>query len=305
MLNDAELQKIENAAVEMARHAGSILLEYFKGPLKVDYKSANNRNPVTDADRAADEYLRSEIAKRFPSHSIVTEETAPDEQKDAGVVWVVDPLDGTSNFLNGVPLFGVLIAVLEQGKPVAAAIFLPDIQKPDGRVLHARRGGGAYDEDVRLTNADGLDGKRSISAWPSYFLRMYTYHKKLRRRLGDVRAFGSAGYELALCSRGVLDYVMYNGLWAWDLAAGLLLVTEAGGVALRYNAQTRSWLPFTRFSVEGSDEPPTLAELNVWRGTVALGRREQVSSITSGLTVPRYTWRRLKQRASALIARRR
>ncbi|MDA1036574.1 MAG: hypothetical protein O3B65_06815, partial [Chloroflexi bacterium] len=60
MLNDNELQEIEIAAVEMARHAGSILLEYFKGPLKINYKSANNRNPVTDADHASDEYLRTE-----------------------------------------------------------------------------------------------------------------------------------------------------------------------------------------------------------------------------------------------------
>lgn len=304
LLNDDELQEIETAAVEMARHAGGILLEYFKGPLKIDYKSANNRNPVTDADHASDEYLRTEIAKRFPTHGIVTEETDPDEQKDASVVWVIDPLDGTSNFLNGLPLFGVLIAVLEDGKPVVSAIFLPDIHKPDGRVLHARRGGGAFDEDIPLTNANELNGKRSMSAWPSYFLRMYTYKKMLRRRLGDVRALGSAGYELAQCSRGVLDYVMYNGLWSWDLAAGLLLITEAGGTALRYNSKTRTWGPFDRFSVEGSNAAPTLAELNVWRGTVALGRLESVGFITSGVTVPRYTWRRFKQRVTTLATRR-
>jgi myo-inositol-1(or 4)-monophosphatase len=304
LLNDDELQEIETAAVEIARHAGGILLEYFSGPLKIDYKSADNRNPVTDADHASDEYLRTEIAKRFPTHGIVTEETDPDEQNTADVAWVVDPLDGTSNFLNGLPLFGVLIAVLEQGRPVVSAIFLPDIHKPDGRVLHARRGGGAFDEDIPLSNAGELGGKRSMSAWPSYFLRMYTYKKTLRRRLGDVRSLGSAGYELAQCSRGVLDYVMYNGLWSWDLAAGLLLITEAGGTAFRYNTKTKKWSPFDRFSIEGSDAPPTLAELNVWRGTVALGRRESVALITSGITVPSYTWRRFKQRMTTIVNRR-
>jgi hypothetical protein len=97
---------------------------------------------------------------------------------------------------------------------------------------------------------------------------------------------------------------MYNGLWSWDLAAGLLLVTEAGGTALRYNTKTKEWAAFDRFSIEGSDSPPTLAELNVWRGTVALGRREPVALITSGVTVPSYRWRRFKQRMTTIVNRR-
>lgn len=304
MLNDDDLKYIESAAVEMARHAGGILLEYFKGPLQIDYKSPNNRDPVTDADHASDEYLRKEISARFPSHGIVTEEATSAEQTVTNIVWVIDPLDGTSNFLNGLPLFGVLIAVLEDGQPVVSAIFLPDIHKPEGRVLHARRGGGAFDEDIPLGNTDNPKGERSMSAWPSYFLRMYTYKKVLRRRLGDVRSLGSAGYELAQCSRGILDYVMYNGLWSWDLAAGLLLVTESGGVAFRYNNKTKTWNAFDRFSIEGSDVPPTPAELKAWRGTVALGRRTSVEFITAGVTIPRYTWRRFKQRFTTLVNRR-
>jgi myo-inositol-1(or 4)-monophosphatase len=303
LLTEPELIEIENNAVELARGAGAILLKYFEGPLKVDYKSANNRNPVTDADHASDAYLHAEIAKRFPSHGIVSEETDPADDSATDIVWVIDPLDGTSNFLNGLPLFGVLIAVLEQGVPVVGAIFIPDIYSPEGRVLHARKGGGAFDEDTPLNISHELDGKRRMSTWPSYFLRMFTFDKSLRRRIGDARALGSAGYELAQAARGVLDFVVYNGLWAWDISAGLLLIQEAGGIALQYDKATKQWSPFQRISPEGTDRPPTRGEINNWHGTLVLGRDGAVKFISAGIGLPAFRWRRFKARASKLFKR--
>ncbi|MEK9660027.1 MAG: inositol monophosphatase family protein, partial [Chloroflexota bacterium] len=134
-LTDAQLTEMEQAAVELARAAGRILLGYFSGPLQVDFKSENNRNPVTDADHAADAYLRDELARRFPEHGVLTEEATDAPDTASEVMWVIDPLDGTSNFLNGLPVFGVLIAALERGVPVVAAIFLPSIADPEGVVL--------------------------------------------------------------------------------------------------------------------------------------------------------------------------
>lgn len=303
MLSETELIEIENAAVELARGAGEILLKYFEGPLTIDYKSANNRNPVTDADHASDDYLHSEIAKRFPAHGIVSEETDPADESATDIVWVIDPLDGTSNFLNGLPMFGALIAVLEHGRPVVGAIWIPDISTPLGRVLHARAGGGAFDEDTQLHIAHELGGKRPMSTWPSYFLRMFTFDKSLRRRLGDVRALGSAGFELAQAARGVLDYVVYNGLWAWDISAGLLLIQEAGGVALQYDKSSKRWSPFQRISPDGSNRPPTRGEVNNWHGTLVLGRRSAVEFIAAGIGIPAFRWRRFKAMASKLTKR--
>ena len=303
MLSETKLIEIENTAIELAREAGALLLKYFAGPLKIDYKSANNRNPVTDADHAADAYLREEIAKRYPSHGIVTEETDPDDESATDIVWVIDPLDGTSNFLNGLPIFGVLIAVLEQGKPVVGAIFIPDIYNPLGRVLHAHAGGGAFDEDMPLRITHEPDGKRRMSTWPSYFLRMFTFDKSLRRRIGDARALGSAGYELAQAARGVLDFVVYNGLWAWDISAGLLLIQEAGGIALQYHKDTKQWRPFERISPDSSNRPPTRGEINNWHGTLVLGRRGAVEFISAGIGLPSFRWRRFKSRAARLVKR--
>ena len=303
MLSETELIEIENAAVELARGAGTILLKYFEGPLKVDYKSANNRNPVTDADHASDAYLHAEIAKRFPTHGIVSEEADPADESATDIVWVIDPLDGTSNFLNGLPMFGALLAVLEQGKPVVGAIFIPDIYNPLGRVLHAHAGGGAFDDDKPLRIDDEPDGKRLMSTWPSYFLRMFTFNKRLHRRLGDARALGSAGFELAQAARGVLDYVVYNGLWAWDISAGLLLIQEAGGIALQYEKATKQWQPFERISPEGTNRPPTRGEVNNWHGTLVLGRRGAVEYIAAGVGLPRFRWRRFKGRVNQLVKR--
>jgi myo-inositol-1(or 4)-monophosphatase len=303
LLSETELIELEAAAVEIARGAGAILLAYFEGPLKVDYKSANNRNPVTDADHAADAYLNAEIINRFPRHGIVSEESDPADESETDIVWVIDPLDGTSNFLNGIPLFGVLIAVLEQGKPVVGAIWIPDIFNPLGRVLHAHAGGGAFDEEDPLHLALQLDGKRRMSTWPSYFLRMFTFDKSLNRKLGDVRALGSAGFELAQAARGVLDYVVYNGLWAWDLSAGLLLIQEAGGIAFQFDKPTKTWSPFQRISPDSSNRFPTRGEINNWHGTLVLGRRDSVEFISAGIGLPAFRWRRLKNRVKKLAKR--
>ena len=125
MLDDTQLQDIECQASEIVRSASEIILRYFDQPLNINYKSVNSRNPVTDADNAADEFLRTEIARRFPDHAIVTEETESESDEARDITWVVDPLDGTTNFLHGLPMFAVMVAVLERGEPVVGAIYIP------------------------------------------------------------------------------------------------------------------------------------------------------------------------------------
>ena len=218
MLDDTQLQDIERQASEVVRSASEIILRYFDQPLNINYKSVNSRNPVTDADNAADEFLRTEIARRFPDHAIVTEETESESDEARDITWVVDPLDGTTNFLHGLPMFAVMVAVLERGEPVVGAIYIPRIGVP-GYVLHARRGGGAFADDIPLSVA-ASDPPRRMASVPGYFLRMFAQRRSMRRRLGDLRTTGSAGYELAMTARGVFDYAVFNGPWVWDLAAG-------------------------------------------------------------------------------------
>ncbi len=301
MLDDAQLQDLEEQAADLVRGAGALLLGYFDRPLTVDYKSANNRNPVTEADHAADEFLRAGIARRFPKHGVVTEETEPDTDDACDITWVVDPLDGTTNFLHGLPVFASMAAVLEQGRPVAAAIYTPRIGSAEGRVLHGRRGGGVS-EDGNLVRIESVDPPRRMASVPGYFLRMFSQHQRLRRRLGDLRTTGSAGFEQAMAVRGVFDYVVFNGPLVWDLAAGALLVQEAGGAALLRDPRSKRWAPFDTFSPDPSRSPRP-SELRRWRGAMAIGKPPVVEQITSGIKPRSYPMRALQRRIGGLLGR--
>ncbi len=301
MLDDAQLQDLERQAADLIRGAGALLLDYFDRPLAVDYKSANNRNPVTEADQAADEFLRARIAERFPEHGVVTEETESDSDEAREITWVVDPLDGTTNFLHGLPVFAAMVAALEQGRPVAAAIYIPRIGSAEGRVLHGRSGGGAY-EDGRPIVLEGLDPPRRMASAPGYFLRMFRQGRHLRRRLGDLRSTGSAGFEQAMAVRGVFDYVVFNGPMVWDLAAGALLVREAGGAVYLWDPRTKQWGPFDTFSPD-PHRSPRPSELRGWRGAMVLGKPPVVEHITSGITPRTYPMRALQRRVGQLLGR--
>lgn len=302
MLDDAQLREMEEHACDLVRGAGAILLRYFDQPLSIDYKSANNRNPVTDADHAADEYLRAELSRSFPEHGIVTEETESETDDPKEITWVVDPLDGTTNFLHGLPMFACMVCALERGAPVAGAIYIPHIGGSDGRVIHARLGGGAFQDDVPLS-IETADPPRRMASVPGYFLRMFTPRKNMRRRLGDLRNTGSAGYEMAMTAQGVFDYTVFSGPYVWDLATGNLAVREAGGAVMLRNPRTKEWKPFESFA-SSPGVSPRPSELRRWRGSLVLGRRETVEIITSGVSQKTYPIRQLRQRVARAFGKR-
>jgi len=301
-LNDQELQEIETAAVELARNAGKILMGYLSKPLSVTYKSPNRRNPVTDADKASDDYIRSEIQQRFPDHSVLSEEAEHGDDLRSPVTWVVDPLDGTNNFLNGLPVFGVSIAVLEGDRPVVGALFIPSITSTEGTAFHARKGGGAKCDGKPIVMAKGPPPSHSLlSAMPSYFLRMFTFTDSLRSNLGEVRSTGSVVYELAMVVRGTFNYVVFSGPRVWDLAAGLLVVKEAGGSVLVRQTKPKGWEEFERLKLQKAQELPTHGELKAWHATVVLGNQEAAAFVSQGLGQRRYRFRRLWRRAKSRL----
>ena len=151
-LDDALLAKIEAHATDMARGAGAILNSYFGKSLNVQYKDENKRDPVTNADVEAQEFLIQAIADRFPDHSILGEEDqVQDDSPARDFVWVLDPLDGTKNFMAGLPVYASSIGVMHLGVPIAGAVFVPWPRDGGGVVLHARRGGGSFMEQEPIT----------------------------------------------------------------------------------------------------------------------------------------------------------
>jgi myo-inositol-1(or 4)-monophosphatase len=242
----------------------------------VSYKLENRRSPVTEADHASDAYLQQEIKRQFPSHGIISEETEDEggTPQDAEVIWIIDPLDGTSNFMNGLPVFGVSIGVVERGKPVAAAIFLPSVTSLEGNVYHARAGGGAFCDDRPLTLTDGpLPTNSLLVAMPSFFLRMFKFQEPIRRHIGEVRSTGSIAHDMAQIADGVFQYAVQSRPWIWDVAAGVLLVREAGGEVMELRAQPKRWQPFENFDNSQDGVMPTAQSLRKWREVIIPGNR--------------------------------
>ncbi|MBI4197528.1 MAG: inositol monophosphatase [Chloroflexi bacterium] len=294
------LASIEAHAADLAARAGNLLLSYFPRPLEVAYKSKDHANPVTEADRASEKLLVEGIGERFPSHAILSEE-APDTPTATGeFLWVLDPLDGTTNFLNRFPFWGVSIAVLHQGVPVAAALFIPALATQGSQVLRARAGAGAYlgDAPVRLP-AEAAPSDRRLSAMPAYFWGQFRVRRELRRQIGELRTTGSIACELALVSTGALQFAAFTSPKIWDVAAGVLILQEAGGQTL-VRSERRQWKPFTSFQEPGAGLP-LKGDIREWGASLLVGSPATVGLVSQGLR-PRRGLRRWLRR---LIGRRR
>ena len=288
--------EMESVAVEMAREAGRMLQARFRGQLEVEYKDDKKQDPVTSADKECQAYLIDTISSRFPDHGVIGEEGGDDvDAADAtapDTLWILDPLDGTTNFLNGLPLYGVSIGVLQRGTPLVAAIFIPWPGEAEGLVLHARRGAGAWlnEERLALPRSEGPEAVRLI-ALPGSFGAMFRVRKEMAGRLGQPRMTGSIVYELALTACGAFQYVVFGGPKIWDVAAGALLIVEAGGAVLVRRRASRRWEPMESLGPSWDGDPPSLKEVRGWTAPMIAGNSGVAPLIASGLRRRRSSFR--------------
>ena len=295
--DDALLAEIERRAADMARGAGEILSGYFgqaRSLLEVSYKDKNERDPVSKADTESQEFLRQAISNHFPDHTILGEEDADEEQATPAndFVWILDPLDGTKNFLGGLPLYACSIGVLHRGVPLVGALFVPWPGEDGGTVLHARKGGGAFAGQERIAVFDSdQPGPNMLVTLPGSFRGSYRFDKAMRGKVGEVRTLGSIAYELALTARGVLQYSVITGSHLWDVAGGVVLVTEAGGLAMRGRQRRGPGSFFRPVSWESAKTlvrswrsgETTTADLRRWSGRLVLGSPRIVQYVTSSM----------------------
>jgi myo-inositol-1(or 4)-monophosphatase len=216
-------------AVEAARRAGAFLLERRGAAVRVSIKSSPI-NLVTDIDRGAEALVVETIHRHFPDHSILAEEGGA-LARSPSHRWVVDPLDGTTNFVHGLPLFAVSVALEVDGRAVVGVIFDPN----RGECFTAERGRGARvnGAPLRVSSTATLDESLLATGFP-YDMRATAdnnlgEHAALTRRSRIVRQLGSAALSLAAVAAGRLDGFWELVLGPWDVAAGALLVEEAGG----------------------------------------------------------------------------
>lgn len=229
--------EIAATAEAVARQAGAILVERFTGARVVDARFKSPRNVVTQADLDSETLLRNAISKIFPDHAIVGEEYAAragsGSPSSMGVCWYIDPLDGTTNFANGIPHWAVSIGALDDAGPLAAAVFDP----LRNEMFTAARGCGAYRNGERIRVAEVTKLEDALIATGFAAMRGHEPdHACLDRfremivRVKGVRRLGSAALDLSYVATGRFDAFYEEGLSGWDTAAGALLVTEAGGV---------------------------------------------------------------------------
>jgi myo-inositol-1(or 4)-monophosphatase len=218
---------ILQTAIEAALRAGRTILERYPGERKLTVKGY--RDLVTDADMAAEEVIIDLIRARFPDHAILSEEAGGDEIS-SDYTWVIDPLDGTANYTHHHPVFAVCIGVPQDGNPLMGVIHDP----LRNHTFAAHRGGGARLNDVpihvsRVANLGdamvGLDWGHANGVRKT----ILAYLHQLALRCGTLRVLGSAALALAYVATGWLDTYFSVGLKPWDTAAGILMVSEAGG----------------------------------------------------------------------------
>lgn len=220
-----------NVAVMAARRAGDTLIRKMSnlGKLKIEQKGHNDF--VSDADYAAEKAVIDVIHKHYPDHAILAEESGA--QGDSDHLWIIDPLDGTTNYLHAFPVFAVSIAVQVSGRMEHAVVYDPLRQE----LFTASRGQGAQLDGHRIRVSGQLQLERALigTGFPfrqaaSDFTPYMNMLRDVIKNTAGVRRPGSAALDLCYVAAGRLDAFWETGLGPWDIAAGSLIIREAGGI---------------------------------------------------------------------------
>jgi len=219
-----------NTAVKAARRAGSVIVRHLDRLDRIDIEKKGHNDYVSEVDRKAETEILGVIQTAYPDHAIIAEESG--KQQGARYEWIIDPLDGTTNFLHGYPQFAVSIAVREAGRIIHGVIFDP----LRNELFTSSRGGGARlnDRRIRISNCPNLEYALLGTGFPFRdMLYLDTWLGSFRELLiqtSGVRRAGSAALDLAHLACGRFDGFWEFGLSIWDIAAGSLLIEEAGGM---------------------------------------------------------------------------
>lgn len=227
-----------NDLVKLAERAALRAADYLRTavrPAVHTWAEKSQHDFVTEVDRAAEAMIAEVILRDAPESVIVGEELSPERLVRGELVWIVDPLDGTTNFLHGYPQYAVSIGCIADGKLVAGAIH--DVCR--NRTYTATRGGGAFEEDTRLSVSAVSEPRHALIGTGFPFKALNALHVYLAQfaavtgAASGLRRAGSASLDLADLAAGRLDGFWELQLASWDIAAGALLIREAGGIVTR------------------------------------------------------------------------
>ena len=218
-----------NVAVRAARAAGNVILRYMNRIDGLNVVEKQRMDFASEVDRMAEAEIIKELRRAYPTHAILAEESGSIGK--GPLVWVIDPLDGTHNYLRSIPHFSVSIALLDRGEPVYGVVFDPLRDE----LFTASKGDGAYlnDRRLRVGKRENLGGAMIATGFPFRQREHLTPQLDITRAMlgqaEDIRRSGSAALDLAYVAAARYDGYFEIGLKPWDMAAGVLLVREAGG----------------------------------------------------------------------------
>ena len=216
------------------------LMRFFNGTFTISNKEGIN-NLVTEADHASDKAIQDVIKKEFPDHGIISEETA-EVISESEYKWIIDPIDGTINFANGIPICCVSIGLEHNGKMLMGAVYNPILKE----FFFAEKGKGATlnGKKISVSNKDDVLRSCLVTGFPYTYLDqpngpLQAFERLIRRGI-PVRRLGSAAIDLCWVAAGRFDGFYEHQLNAWDSAAGFIIVEEAGGKVTDLNGDTYS-----------------------------------------------------------------
>ncbi|MFV0276171.1 MAG: inositol monophosphatase family protein [Parahaliea sp.] len=237
------MEPMVNIALRAARKAGEQIVRASDDLDRIEVLAKGRNDFVSEVDRAAEREIAYHLRKAYPDHAILGEESGLQGDEDADYRWVIDPLDGTTNFLRGIPHYGISIACLYKGK-VEHAVVLDPVRREE---FTASRGRGAAlnGRRIRVSNRSSLDGALLGTGIPfrnhcDDILAPYSKSVEvLAGQCAGIRRAGAASLDLAYVAAGRFDAFWEKGLSIWDIAAGALLVREAGGLVADFSGADR------------------------------------------------------------------
>ncbi len=264
------LRDMERLAIELAGVAGAEISRALGSMLAVKYKTGTEedawRDPVSEVDDKVERLIRMRVGESYPSHDIVGEEMDERPAPDGDFIWVIDPIDGTSNFVNGFPLFSASIGILYKGLPVVGALWCPVSHALRAGVYHCTRGGKLRFDGADVTPKVNPAVRRRLVGVPV---------ATMSDSLWETRKTGSASFECAMVAAGLLQAARFATPNIWDIAGGLALVAAGGGVVRRREAE--EWVPMERFQPIGDHR-----DLRLWRGEIIIGEPGAVDHMCEG-----------------------
>lgn len=220
--------------LEISGIAGEIIREGFGKNFQIEYKT-NEKNLVTEIDKKSEQTIMDYISKTFPTHNILTEESG-EHKKDSDYLWVIDPLDGTTNFAHGLPIFAVSIGVMKKNEIIAGVVY--DVMRNVYYAAEKSSGAFANEKQVTVNSNDKLGLSVLVTGFPYNVAEnpdnAFERFESLTKQARAVRRLGSAAIDFCYVASGVFDGFWEVSLHPWDICAGKLIVEEAGGIVTNF-----------------------------------------------------------------------